>query len=289
MNKQFIGAILSLVMVFSVIGFPVTVSAQQLTQTEMMNLLVSLIQQLQKQLDELQKIQKSTSNKVYSQPTTVSSLARLDYVISIPDSGSKNVLLPGKNARLYGTYTDLPDAVTVTFKQNDARATYARGTLDFANAIQFQTPRLANGKYEMFIEWGNNKQSNDIAVQIGASNQSTGVVNIKTSYSREGYNDERIILHLSGGTSANPVKSWKVKFSCSSNIREASAKVWGDVCEGADDLKIGGSSRLGDTDIPLNLLYSNDAVGRLDIEIKALDGNDNVIGETETTISPRKG
>ncbi len=273
---------------FSVSSLPSYVFAQQLTQTEMLNILSSLIQQikdLQKQLIVLQEGEApAVVDEDYDQSTSSRSLAQLDYVTTIPNNESKNVLLSGKNARLYGTYTNLPDVVKVVFKKNDDLLIKVRGTLDFANAIQFKTPQLSNGRYQMSVEWGDDNSDN-ISVQIGT----TETIIIKTSYSRPGYNDEKVTLHLSGGTSSNYVDRWQLKFSCSSNIIEASAKVWGDVCEGADDLKIGSSSSSGDVDIPLVLRYSNTDSARLDIEIKALDDDGNIIGEKDMTIYPHKG
>jgi hypothetical protein len=130
----------------------------------------------------------------------------------------------------------------------------------------------------------------DIVGPLTIAEKQSQPINIDVNYSvtsnENGY--KKYVLDLSGGTFANPVKWWNLKFTCPSNISEVNAKVAGNVCTG-EDYKLGKNEVAGDIEIPFDVHYLDFNVANLKIHIKAIGNDDNIMNEIDYVIPVHKG
>jgi len=132
--------------------------------------------------------------------------------------------------------------------------------------------------------------------EVNSSNDSNNAekkaqeISINANYSVVGSNDEykNFKLNLSGSSYSNPVKWWKLNFSCPSNISEVNAKVAGNIC-GGEDYQLGDVGGAGDIFLPFSVLSTDENNAILNIRIRAIGNDGNVMDDTNYAINVNKG
>lgn len=185
---------------------------------------------------------------------------------------------------------DLVDSFGVAHRISNVPNTgsYTWTSVGTINGSKIPTAPTA-GDYAVKIVMDNN---GNIIGPLTITEKQSQPITIKATYSGLGGDGEykKYILHLSGGTTANPVKSWKLSFSCPSSTPEVIVRVAGNVCDGRPFQTGNETNVAGNVNIPLNVLYPDfNALANLKIHIQATGKDEGVMDETDYTIPVHKG
>jgi peptidoglycan hydrolase-like protein with peptidoglycan-binding domain len=114
-------------------------------------------------------------------------------------------------------------------------------------------------------------------------------INVVPTFTGTNGQNKKYTLLLRGGTTANPIDSWVLNFSCPTNAPHVYALVSGEVCDGAP-YQVGNEiNGTGNVDLQIEVVKTDTSTANVNIHIKALRKDGSTMGETNYVLQVNQG